>query len=796
MCDELDKLAMCSDKVIIAGDFNLPNVQWHDHLDHTSNFSVIYLRHLLSEHKLTQLATQPTRCAALLDLIIVSDHFANNEVNNVPPIAGSDHDGQLIAFALPIAFNHHTTTSVVNYELVIHQLSRIDWPTVFRSCISADDFANVFTRLLDNTVKCATSTKKVCRRERLPRHIVRLLSHKKRAWSLASRSGDYTKFKLKSKAARSALRQYRRWREHRLLQTHDRKSFYNYVRSKLGSSHDPVHLCEGGITLDDAKAAQSLLEVFSTNFSPNQLSDYNNLPISSSSSSSSQQLTFNCTTDIVNAAIDACSNSSSSPDGISFRLLKTIKPLIILPLTIIYQHSLFEGCFPHVWKHAIVTPVYKGRGGKSSPDSYRPISLCSCLGKVLERIVSTQLNVYLNDSHALHQSQHGFTQGRSTLTNLLTTDAYIARLASAKHPFDIISFDFTAAFDKAPHHKVIAALANHGVCGAALNWFTSFLSGRSMQVRVGGELSSTASVTSGVIQGSVVGPCLYTVLIDSLLCDINVPVTCYADDVKLIVDTSLYSAADIQAQIDIVVSWSHDNLTPLSLSKCGVLHCGHQDTPNSYCINGSPLISIERFKDLGVHRTTAACHADHYREHYNIIASKAARLSGCIKRIFKTRDIEVMWPAFKIYVQPVLMYCSQVWNPGLKRDVIALEAIQRRFTKCINGLTHMSYSDRLKSLHALSLENERTLADMTIVYKCLRHKLNCPAADLGLVFNVNTVTRRNNIRIEQFITQRSYEQYFCFRVPAIWNKINVNTINCLSAKTFKKHLSSSLFLSQ
>ena len=104
--------------------------------------------------------------------------------------------------------------------------------------------------------------------------------------------------------------------------------------------------------------------------------------------------------------------------------------------------------------------------------------------------------------------------------------------------------------------------------------------------------------------------------------------------------------------------------------------------------------------------------------------------------------------------------------------------------------------DRLKSLHALSLENERTLADMIIVYKCLRHKLNCPAADLGLVFNVNTVTRRNNIRLEQFITQRSYEQYFCFRVPALWNKISVNTINCLSAKTFKKHLSSSLFLSQ
>ena len=77
-------------------------------------------------------------------------------------------------------------------------------------------------------------------------------------------------------------------------------------------------------------------------------------------------------------AFKSCNNSSSSPDGISFKLLKAVMLRIIRPLNIIYQQSLNQGIFPRIWKHAVVIPLYKGQGGRSCVSSYRPVSLCSC----------------------------------------------------------------------------------------------------------------------------------------------------------------------------------------------------------------------------------------------------------------------------------------------------------------------------------------------------------------------------------------------------------------------------------
>ena len=134
--------------------------------------------------------------------------------------------------------------------------------------------------------------------------------------------------------------------------------------------------------------------------------------------------------------------------------------------------------FPFVWKDAIVIPLYKGRGNRDSAASYRPISLCHCLGKILEKIVHKQLSSYLSDNKLLHPSQHGFTQRLSSTTNLLVFDAHIAKIISAGYAYYFISFDFQKAFDKTPHDLVIRAAAGLGVSDKALGWLVSFLAGR------------------------------------------------------------------------------------------------------------------------------------------------------------------------------------------------------------------------------------------------------------------------------------------------------------------------------
>ena len=123
---------------------------------------------------------------------------------------------------------------------------------------------------------------------------------------------------------------------------------------------------------------------------------------------------------------------------------------IICPLNISFQQSSYAGKFPDVWKHSIIISLYKGRGERSSPFSLRPIILCSCMGKILEKLVHSQLSCYLAQSNAISKAQHVFVPGRSTVTNILFCDASIVDMLCANHAYDIASFDFKSAFDKAP----------------------------------------------------------------------------------------------------------------------------------------------------------------------------------------------------------------------------------------------------------------------------------------------------------------------------------------------------------
>ena len=149
----------------------------------------------------------------------------------------------------------------------------------------------------------------------------------------------------------------------------------------------------------------------------------------------------------------------------------------------------------------MVIPLYKGRGNRNSAASYRPVSLCHCLGKILEKIVHKQLSSNLSDNKLLHPAQHGFTQRLSTTTNLLVFDALITKIISVGHAYDIISFDFQKAFDKT-HDLVIRAAARLKVSDKALGWLTSFLAGRIQRVRVGDSVYQVSVVTSSVIQCS------------------------------------------------------------------------------------------------------------------------------------------------------------------------------------------------------------------------------------------------------------------------------------------------------
>ena len=168
-----------------------------------------------------------------------------------------------------------------------------------------------------------------------------------------------------------------------------------------------------------------MAEIFSNEFSSNFSQDAN-VPMEFSNGSE-EGLMFNCTRNDVLRLLSSSPYSAAGPDGHSYATLKQLGAAIIEPLVIIFQ-QLQSGKFPTLWKEAKILPLYKGKGDSICAGSYRPISLCSCLGKMLERLVKEQLFTHLSKNHPLSGSQHGFVCGRLTSTNVLSCDAINSRI--------------------------------------------------------------------------------------------------------------------------------------------------------------------------------------------------------------------------------------------------------------------------------------------------------------------------------------------------------------------------------
>jgi hypothetical protein len=159
MCHDIDKLLTKFSRKIVMGDFNLPKVDWlaNKWSDDSKEGA---LRLLAAEHGLSQMARQPTRQAAILDLVFASPSFCDISVTVVPPLANSDHYGQLISVALPSAAIQGNVYPQIKYEEVAQKLSCVDWPTAFASCKTTNELARTFMSIMNQAIFASTHQKR------------------------------------------------------------------------------------------------------------------------------------------------------------------------------------------------------------------------------------------------------------------------------------------------------------------------------------------------------------------------------------------------------------------------------------------------------------------------------------------------------------------------------------------------------------------------------------------------------------------------------------------------------------
>jgi hypothetical protein len=196
----------------MVGDFNLPGVQWSADSTPDKGASALHIHNLAASYDLTQIAFEPTRGHALLDLIFVSRRFANCNVTTLPPLADSDHCAQLLRIPFVTNSSACQMTSKVDHALLCNLLQQTDWLASLQNCVTADDFAAQFTGQLQHAILSSTYHRPQFHRQRLPRHIVQLLCAKHKAWVTAKLTGDKTPFITTRRTAKAAIRAYQKYR--------------------------------------------------------------------------------------------------------------------------------------------------------------------------------------------------------------------------------------------------------------------------------------------------------------------------------------------------------------------------------------------------------------------------------------------------------------------------------------------------------------------------------------------------------------------------------------------------------
>ena len=243
--------------------------------------------------------------------------------------------------------------------------------------------------------------------------------------------------------------------------------------------------------------------------------------------------------------------NSAGVDGISVKLFKTLSPALINPLTLIINQSLVTGIFPAKLKIAKVLPLFK-KGDCAVMNNYRPISLLTATSKLFEKVVLSQLYDYFRNNDLFYDSQYGFLKNYSTELAAMELTDNVLKDIDDKHITLAIFMDLSKAFDTLDHGILIWKLAHYGINGIALEWFTSYLTGRTQYVEIDGVSSNILSLSTGVPQGSILGPLLFLIYMNDIPnCTEYFNFILYADDTTLSSTIQIPSMSDF----NIKLSW-------------------------------------------------------------------------------------------------------------------------------------------------------------------------------------------------------------------------------------------------
>lgn len=316
---------------------------------------------------------------------------------------------------------------------------------------------------------------------------------------------------------------------------------------------------------------------------------------------------------------------------------------------------------------------------------------------------------------------------------------------------DVIYTDLSAAFDKLNHAIAIAKLERLGINGNLLQWFHSYLTDRHLLVAIGDCHSDTFSASSGIPQGSHLGPLIFLLYFNDVNLALKGPRLSYADDLKIFLRIrSIDDCRFLQQQLDAFANWCSVNRMVVNPDKCSVITFSRKKQPfvYQYTLRGTDIERVEHVKDLGVILDSQLT----YKQHISYVVNKASRTLGFIFRCAKNfTDVHCLKALYSSLVRSSLEYCSTVWSPSYSNGAERIESIQRRFLRYAlrrlpwnNPFRLPSYESRCQLIRLEPLSSRRDTAKALLIADALGNRIDCPSILQQINVNVQPRALRNS----------------------------------------------------